>query len=487
MRQLFKVAYTIIGILLAIFIVVKVVNSLKSTKPPPIPNDATTELEKYTAQLKDLEKQMKVSVKMQNLSGESQMLCILNDNNSDPNSYPSIKGQILGIVSKVIKDDLLNIKKTSDTSRAKYTSIINEINDYIKVADNLLSCKDYCFQGEFTGTNNSDSVCTCQYQDPSGKDYYFPILSNSSGKNKIYCWTGECDASQNKQFVGGQDPANPQLNTCNCLNGFSPDGNGNCVSKDDQELTDLTTQIKNDTTQLTTKLSSGFFFCKPIDGKGDGDLIVTDLNNLKNKADELIKDGNISQNTINNYNTAETAAGNAITTYNALTTCDKYCASIAATYDETNNTCICNDKNSTFNKNNKACICNSGYNLCPGPACENCDDKLNSDTDSLNNDFGYIHSTILNDITKIGKITIPGTSIRVNIQPYSTIKNIPINKKDIKQLSANTITDCVKQLYNYMPEGFKTFSFSPDTGSCILYNPQDKKTKPDNITMYGFL
>ena len=68
MRQLFKVAYTIIGILLAIFIVVKVVNSLKSTKPPLFPNDATSELEKYTAQLKGLEKQMKVSVKMQNLS-----------------------------------------------------------------------------------------------------------------------------------------------------------------------------------------------------------------------------------------------------------------------------------------------------------------------------------------------------------------------------------------------------------------------------------
>ena len=487
MRTLFKTFYIIIGILLAIFIVVKISRSFKTNPSHPSDPNATTELEQYTSQLKGLQKKMKVSVKMQELSGETEMLCILNNNNSDPNSYPSIKGQIAGIVAKVNQDGLLNPGIASDDSVKDYKTIDDTINEYIGIADNLLSCKDYCFQGIFTGTNNSDSYCTCQYQDPSGQDYYFPISSNLSGKNKIYCWTGECDASQNKQFVGGSDPTNPQLNKCNCLTGFSPDGNGNCVSKDDQDLTNLTTQIKTDTANLTTKLSSGFFFCKPIDGKGDGDLIVTDLNNLKNKADELIKDGNISRETINNYNTAETAANNAITTYNALTTCDKYCASIAATYDETNNTCMCNDKNSTFNKNKKACICNSGYNLCPGPVCANCDDILNSEIASLKNDYGYIQSTILNDITNIGKLTIPGTSVRLDIQPHSTIKNIPVNKNDIKQLSANTIQDCATQLYNYMPKGFKSFSFSPETGSCILYNSQDKLTKPDNTTMYGFL
>jgi len=484
MRTLFKTFYIIIGILLAIFIVVKISRSFKTNPSDP---NATTELEQYTSQLKGLQKKMKVSVKMQELSGETEMLCILNNNNSDPNSYPSIKGQIAGIVAKVNQAGLLNPGIASDDSVKDYKTIDDTINEYIGIADNLLSCKDYCFQGVFTDPNNNENAfCSCEYQDPSGEDYYFPILSNSSGKNKIYCWTDECDASQNKKFIAGSDPKNPQSNQCVCLPGFSPDGNGNCVNKEDQELTDLTTQIKTNTTNLTTNLSSGFFFCKPTDGKGNGDIIVTELETLKNKAAGLINNVNISKDTMNNYDTAQKAADDAITIYNALPTCVSYCGN-TATYDEKNNICKCNDQNSNFNKDKKSCSCNTGYNLCPGPQCEKCDDILNSDTASLKNNYGYIQSTILNDITNIGKLTIPGKSVRINIQPYSTIKNIPVDKNDIKQLSANTIRDCSTQLYNYMPKGFKSFSFSPETGSCILYNPQNASlTKPDNTTMYGY-
>jgi hypothetical protein len=355
MRQLFKVAYTIIGILLAIFIVVKVVNSLKSTKPPPNPNDATTELEKYTSQLKDLEKQMKANI---DGADTSSPICFINKGN-----YATLKNQIEIINEKVMNYKLVeNIKDDADGKKAKndYESINLSIESIISKVKELLPCGEYCYQGNWSDLN-------CECKDP----YPIPIIyKDSNGQDRVYCWSDDCELHPHKQFIPGSS-TDPSTNQCKCLPGFS-DVNGNCIeqkSPSDQELTDLTATMKTDTTGL------GFFFCKV----SDGDKIVTDLGALKDKANELMKMGYgiISKDTIDNYNAAQQAASAAVTKYNTLQTCDNYCGNTAH-YDEKSNTCICNDPNSTFDKMN-GCTCKSGYE----PGLNACVPINNPDTDSL--------------------------------------------------------------------------------------------------------
>jgi hypothetical protein len=265
MMPLFKVVYTIIGILLAIFIVVKVVNSFKST--PPIPNDATTELEQYTAQLKGLQTQMKANI---DGADTSSPICFINKGN-----YAILKNQIEIINEKVMNYKLVeNIKDDADGKKAKndYESINLSIESIISKVKELLPCGEYCYQG-----NWSDLNCEC-------KDAYpIPIIyKDSNGQDRVYCWSDDCELHPHKQFMPGSS-TDPSTNQCKCLPGFS-DVNGNCIeqkSPSDQELTDLTATMKTDTTGL------GFFFCKV----SDGDKIVTDLGALKDKAIELLKMG----------------------------------------------------------------------------------------------------------------------------------------------------------------------------------------------------
>lgn len=350
MRQLFKVVYTIIGILLTIFIVVKVVNSLKSTKPL-IPNDATTELEQYTSQLKGLQTQMKADV---DAADTPSPICIIN--NDPKTGYPYQKDQIQGVFDKVKGDNL--VAMASKDAVDAYNAISSSIKAFTDKVDKLLPCSQYCYQGTF------DMSLSCECSEP----YPVPIIyKDSNGQERVYCFSDDCELTPHKQFIPGPT-RDPSKNQCNCLPGFSEDLNGNCVSKTDQELINLTATMKTDTTNL------GFFFCKV----SDGDNIVTDLNNLKDKADGLIKDGNISQNTMNNYDTAQKAANDAITKYNALQqNCKDYCGNTAQ-YDEKSNTCICNDPNSTFDKVN-GCTCKSGYE----PGLNACVPVNNPDTESL--------------------------------------------------------------------------------------------------------
>ena len=354
MRQLFKVVYTIIGILLTIFIVVKVVNSLKSTKPL-IPNDATSELEKYTAQLKELQTKMKADV---DGADTPSPICIIND---DPKTGYLYQKQQIQIVFDKVKGDNLLATASTDAVTA-YKKIYTDINTFTDKVDKLLPCSQYCYQGTW------DNSLACECKDP----YPVPIIyKDSNGQERVYCWSDDCELRPHKQFVPGSS-TDPSTNQCNCLPGFSPDVNGNCIeqkSPADQELTDLTTTMKTDTTNLE------FFFCKV----SDGDKIVKDLNNLKKTADGLMRMGYgiISKDTIDNYNAAQQAADSAITKYNALQTCDNYCGNTAR-YDEKSNTCICNDPNSTFDKVN-GCTCKSGYE----PGLNACVPINNSDTESL--------------------------------------------------------------------------------------------------------
>lgn len=352
MRTLFKTFYIIVGILLSIFIVVKISRSFKTN--PSNPN-ATTELEQYTSQLKGLQTKMKADVD----GGDTPSpICIIN--NDPKTGYLYQKQQIQIVFDKVKGDNLLATAK--QPALDAYKSISSSINAFTDKVDKLLPCSQYCYQG--TWDNNIACIC----KDP----YPVPIIyKDSTGKERVYCWSDDCELRPHKQFVPGSS-TDPSTNKCNCLPGFLPDVNGNCIeqkSPADQELTDLTATMKTDTTDL------GFFFCKV----SDGDKIVTDLGTLKDKAAELMKMGYgiISTDTINNYNTAQQAASAVITKYNALQTCDNYCGN-SAHYDEKSNTCICNDPNSTFDKV-KGCTCKSGYE----PGLNACVPVNNTDTESL--------------------------------------------------------------------------------------------------------
>ena len=357
MRTLFKTFYIIIGILLAIFIVVKISRSFKTNPSHPSDPNATTELEQYTSQLKGLQTQMKADV---DGADTPSPICIIND---DPKTGYLYQKQQIQIVFDKVKGDNLLAMASKDAVDA-YNAISSSINAFTDKVDKLLPCSQYCYQGTW------DNSLACECKDP----YPVPIIyKDSNGQERVYCWSDDCELRPHKQFVPGSS-TDPSTNKCNCLPGFLPDVNGNCIeqkSPADQELMDLTTTMKTDTTNLE------FFFCKVSDG--DGDKIVKDLNNLKKTADGLMRMGYgiISKDTIDNYNAAQQAANDAITKYNALQTCDNYCGNTAR-YDEKSNTCICNDPNSTFDKVN-GCTCKSGYE----PGLTACVPENNPDTESL--------------------------------------------------------------------------------------------------------
>ena len=365
MRPLFKVVYTIIGILLSIFIVVKVVNSLKSTKPPPIPNDATTELEKYTAQLKGLQTQMKADV---DGADTPSPICIIND---DPKTgYLYQKQQIQNVFDKVTRDNLV---ATADPKAVNaYNDISSSINAFTDKVDKLLPCSQYCYQGTL---DNSSLACVCNEQ------YPVPIIyKDSNGQDRVYCWLDDCELRPHRQFIPGSS-RDPSTNNCKCMTGFV-EKDGNCVDQAvDQQLMELTTKINKNTKILD------FFFCKLNDG--DSDIIVTDLGNLEKAASALItaNPGNIiSQDTLNKYSTAKTAADDAITKYNGFQKCEDYCGNTAK-YDEISNACLCNDNdpNIIFDKV-KGCTCKSGYE----PGLNACVPIQNPDTENLISSTAFI-------------------------------------------------------------------------------------------------
>jgi len=363
MRQLFKVAYTIIGILLAIFIVVKVVNSLKSTKPPLLPNEATTELGKYTSQLKDLEKQIKADV---DGADTPSPICIINRED-----YTNIINDINGIISKVTDEKLLTTANANAVT--DYTNTIGPINTFMTNTASLLDCYDYCYQGKLDGTNPLQCVCQQQYSIPI-------IYKDSNGKERVYCWDIDCELEPHRQFIPGSS-RDPSTNNCKCMTGFV-EKDGNCVDQAvDQQLMELTTKINKNTKILD------FFFCKLNDG--DSDIIVTDLGNLEKAASALItaNPGNIiSQDTLNKYSTAKTAADDAITKYNGFQKCEDYCGNTAK-YDEISNACLCNDNdpNIIFDKV-KGCTCKSGYE----PGLNACVPIQNPDTENLISSTAFI-------------------------------------------------------------------------------------------------
>lgn len=384
MRTLFKTFYIIIGILLAIFIVVKISRSFKTNPSNPSDPNATTELEQYTSQLKGLQTQMKADV---DAADTPSPICIIN--NDPKTGYPYQKDQIQGVFDKVKGDNL--VAMASKDAVDAYNAISSSIKAFTDKVDKLLPCSQYCYQGTF------DMSLSCECSEP----YPVPIIyKDSNGQERVYCFSDDCELTPHKQFIPGPT-RDPSKNQCNCLPGFSEDLNGNCVSKTDQELINLTATMKTDTTNL------GFFFCKV----SDGDNIVTDLNNLKDKADGLIKDGNISQNTMNNYDTAQKAANDAITKYNALQqNCKDYCGNTAQ-YDEKSNTCICNDPNSTFDKVN-GCTCRSPDYV---PGSKKCVPKQdnNPDTQTLISNTAFILQ-FTNDIKKNAQIVPQKKHLMIN-------------------------------------------------------------------------
>jgi hypothetical protein len=371
MRPLFKVVYTIIGILLAIFIVVKVVNSFKST--PPIPNDATTELGKYTSQLKDLEKQIKADV---DSSDTLAPICII-----DRQKYIDLINDINTVKNKV-NDDKLYENADTDT-RTAYDGIVKPLDTFTANTANLLDCSEYCYQGKLDGTNPLQCVCQQQYSIPI-------IYKDSNGKERVYCWDSDCELQPHRQFVPGSS-RDPSTNKCNCMTGFV-EKDGNCVaqrSPEDQKLAELTTKINEDIDNFNNK----FFFCK-IDV---ADAIIDDLGNLEKAAGALI-DGNIFKDTLEKYKSAKKIADALIDKYNGLPKCDEYCGNTAKYEEDTNpGACVCNDRHAIFNPNstsdNKCTSCDVGYeqglNKCVTIR------NNNSDTGTL-----FSHTSSINQFTK---------------------------------------------------------------------------------------
>ena len=462
MRQLFKVAYTIIGILLAIFIVVKVVNSLKSTKPPPIPNDATSELEKYTAQLKGLEKQMKADV-----DGADTPICIINDDTKTGYLYQ--KQQIQIVFDKVKGDNLL---ATADRKAVDaYNGIYSSVNAFTDKADNLLPCSEYCYQGTW------DNSLACECKD----SYPVPIIyKDSTGKDRVYCWSNDCELQQNRQFMPGSSP-DPSKNQCNCLPGYV-EKDGNCISQADQQLIDLTTNINADTNKLN------FFFCK-IDA---ADAIVADLGNLKKAAIALIQNpGNIiSPGTRGIYSSAQQAADTAINKYNGFTmTCDKYCGNTAKYEEDTNpgpGACVCNDPNAMFNPNstsdNKCTSCNVGYEQGLNNKCVL---KNNSDTNTLISNTSKILE-LTKDIVKKCTYCISPETFGNNVDSINTMQNTCdyiITKNNPgpslesynayskqKDASSKIIKNIekLKKCDDYC--GYEISKYDPNSNTCICYD-----------------
>jgi hypothetical protein len=479
MRQLFKVAYTIIGILLAIFIVVKVVNSLKSTKPPLLPKN----LEWFIDNLKKIQKDMK---------SNRTPVCII-----DKTKYTTDKIAVNAILSN---PDLPSIIKYSNQPTV---DIFNKLKESIKqsytVYDKLFNepdCQHRCYQGTY---NPGTTSCACD------GDYPYPIEVDG----KIYCWNGDCSATENKIFTpGGIDP---KTNNCECMPGYmrDPTNPQNCIKSTNpeiQKLIYLTEELKTlkeeyekhqDPTQTNL-----FFFCKT-------DLASELIKNIQYNNQEVENIINMGFTNLpippqlkTNYQDIKKYTDVYITTYNNLLTCDKYCWQ--AKFNKDTNDCKCETGNPIkFNFNGRAqlycdncgakdtnshleqplvsnqnpdshiCVCNSGFNKCGSEKCEDCNGKLVKFIKGLTSDQNDIEQNFVDSETfkTTGQYTIGAN--QYIIFPNSSFNNPGTLLSSGK---ATSLIDCLNIFNNDNPgtiSGPNCATYNNQTGVYNFYKTND--------------
>lgn len=362
----------IIGIA-AIVVVIFVVKGFKSSKPPLPPKN----LEWFIDHLTKIQK---------NLKSNTTPVCIV-----DKTKYTTDKAAVNTILNDPALPSIIEHSNTPNVQffNALKNSILQSYTVYDKLFDEP-DCQQRCYQGTYQSGTTQTCVC-------SGK-YPYPIEVDG----KIYCWYGDCSATENKQFIPGG--INPDTNQCECMPGFMKDPKNpeNCIKSKNagiQKLEYLTQELN--TLKEEYQKQQPFFFCQTDLASGLVKNIIYNNQEAENIIIMGFGDLPIPQELKKNYQNLKKSTDLLITSYNNLLTCDKYCWQ--AKFNQNTNKCECEtgsliefngqpycdncgatDSNSHLEQpkvpnqdpTKNVCGCNSGFNYCGSDKCENCNAKL---------------------------------------------------------------------------------------------------------------
>jgi len=320
-------------LLFILVIVIALVYKLtrKVSNSPNSPNSPKNGLEKYVEQLQTLKKE---------ITSNATPTCM-----SDTNLYQKYKTMVLAIINDPVVKGIIDKKQADQKTIDAFVSLSTALTQLFVIYDKLPSCADLCFQGSFDSL-----IKTCVCSEPG---FPYPIIDPVTGK--VYCWEQNCSADTHQQFIEGQT-SDPKSNSCICLPGYvqDPKNHSRCI-----ESSNISTQLESKTQEIKDSVDQ-FQKKKVFCESEPSDELIADMGKLIVEGDDLLQTGfgNISQQSIDDYQAEKKIANGVIANYKSLPQCSDYCGNISK-YDPKQNLCICNDPNSTFD--NKKCVCNNGF------------------------------------------------------------------------------------------------------------------------------
>jgi len=419
--------------LLLFILVIVIVLIYKSTRKVS-GSGSQNNLEKYVEQLQTLKKE---------ITSNANPKCMINID-----MYQQYKKTALSIINDPVVKAIIDKKQADQKTIDTFVSLSTALTQLFVIYDKLPYCADLCFQGTY-----STQICICD-----NPVFPYPIIDPVTGK--VYCWEQNCSADTHQQFNEGQTK-DPSGNSCICLPGYvqDPKNKSRCI-----ESSNISAQLENKTQEIKDSVDQ-FQKKKVFCDSETSDELIAEMGKLIVEGDDLLQTGfgNISQQSIDDYQAEKKIANGVIVNYKSLPQCSDYCGNISK-YDPKQNLCICNDPNSTFD--NKKCVCNNGFES----GIRNCVAVNNSNTQLVNTNtkilaglqselqkcvncipdgidakHSFLDSVIeqteglKQDIEKIiGARNIPNPSLQPSLQSltdfqkqYESIMNLVQTKKDL--------------------------------------------------------
>jgi hypothetical protein len=398
---------------------------------------------------------------------------------TDMATYDDIKNKVKLIEENKDVKDIIDNKKASNDSIAKFNIAETNVNNNIDKYDKLVDCKDYCYQGQY-----SDGKCVCTSPN-------IPVSYN----NKIYCYTQDCSNTPNMSFIPG-NTTDPSSNSCQCNDGYVFDETKTyCIKKDSPDTEALKTII----TEIQTNMDSITKSCSVCLSTNCQKYLHNINNDIKN-GDDLIADvSDIEPDTLDAYNKIKTASQILVKSVTNIQ-CSDYC--YQAKYNDATNICDCpegytkatqdgktycylpcTDPNSIISfgnskdPNSNQCVCKQGFDKCgkDKTICENCSTILDSETTGLGNLSSLLDKAIGSPVIQSAG---PVNGKPLIMFPYSTSDSTTTKTTS----SGNTVLDC----FNKLPSFNNAFSFDPSTQTCYFENMKNFTHKADDKMTFGY-